>query len=518
MAFRTLSPIGTQKPQGESLFRNLSNQSSNQEKTPNPYGATFRSSPGDNPLEAGLKAAGNIPSSAFNLGKSVVTAIANPIDTIKGVGSTIAGGVQKLIPGKQNQEQSFDQFTGFLKERYGSLENLQKTATEDPVGFGSDIVGLFTGGAALAGRGAEAANIISKTAQTITKPIGTLASKTAGITAGSAKYGVSQLTGLNPETITELVKDPKAFKNVSPEIRVETAQKVGDALDSRIEELSDLGKEYEAIRATTGKVVVPEGSINKVLDKYGVKLDNDGKILTTSESRPLSTTDRTALQDFITNYGLSSELTPNSLLNTREALSNLSKFEQGKTSLPQLIARDLRSVYDEAGKTQVPGLKELDAKYAPERQLLGQLKKDIFDAKGELKDGAISKIANVTGRGKEQLLERIKQVVPDIEQRVRVMKAVEGIEAASSLKVGTYARAGVGITGLVTGNIPAIIAAILAQPEVAVPLLKGAGYVGNKAIPVLQALRNAAENINGFRFPAPVLIGLPKEEIYQTVE
>jgi hypothetical protein len=472
-------------------------------------GTFFPASATDNPIQAGLKAAGNVPSSAFNLGKSIYSAVRHPVQTVKGIGEVALGGAEKLIPGQQGNEEAFNQFTNILKERYGSLENLQKTATNDPFGFGTDVLGLVTGGATLVGKGAAVTGAIGKVGKLATSPVAKTIEKTGELAGKTTKFGISQVTGLNPETITELIKNPQAFKNVSPEIRVETANAVKDALDVRLGELSDLGKGYESIRTgtngTPGLVTIPEGTVRGVLNKYGVKLDENNKIITSPESRPLSAGDRLALQDFIDNYGGVTTHTNNSFLNTREALSNLAKYDTTKTNLSTNIARDLRGQYDLAGKSQIPGLTELDSAYAPERQLLGQLKKDIFDAKGELKPNAISKIANINGKGKEKLLERVKEILPDIEQRVKVIKAVEDIERASGFKVGTYTRGIIRGGAMVSGNIPAIVSAILSQPEIAVPLLKGAGYTGQKAAPILNAVKTIVNDVNNFKLPAPLL-------------
>jgi hypothetical protein len=467
------------------------------------YGALFPSSPTDNPLVAGAKAVGNLPTSAFNLAKGIGSAIIHPIDTVTGIAKTAIGGVEKLIPGQQGSEQNFDAFTKILKDRYGSLDNLQRTATNDPFGFGTDLATLFTGGASLVGKSGEAASLVGKTGQLVTKPVVRGAEKVGQGISSTAKFATSQATGLNPETISQLVNKPELFKNVTS--RSEVTDAVKNALDTRLQELSGLGKEYQVLRDTPQIVTIPENTIQGVLNKYGVKLDGNNKILTSAESRPLSLGDKNALQEFINNYGQERVLSSNAFLNTREALSNLSKYDASKTNISTNIARDLRATYDELGKTQVKGLKELDSQYAPERQLLGQVKKDIFTTQGELKDGAISKIANITGNGKEKLLARMKEIVPDIEQRVRVIKAVEDIERSSGIKVGTYARAGLGLFGATTGNIPVIIGAILAQPEIAVPLLKGAGYVGQKAQPILNALRTISNDINNFKLPTPIL-------------
>lgn len=473
--------------------------------------AFFPSSPTDNFLVAGAKAVGNLPKSGFNLAESIWTSLSHPIQTSTGILKTIAGGTERGLDyafNKNTQDentQTFDAVASSLKSRYGSFENLQKTATEDPIGFGADVLSVLEGGASLLGKGELVSNAVGKVGSTVTSPIAKTATAISDTAKGATKFGVSQATGLNPETISQILKNPEQFKNINPELRVETAQKVGEALDSRLHDLSDMGKGYNDIRSGTSPVTIPDNTVKNVLDKYGVKLDGEGKIITSPESRPLSPGDKTALQDFLDNYGGVTSHTPNSFLNTREALSNLAKYDSAKTGISTTISRDLRSEFDKLGKAQIPGLNSLDTAYAPERELLGQLKKDIFDAKGELKDTAISKIANLTGKGKEQVLERVKQIIPDVEQRVNLIKAVEDIQRASGLKVGTYVRSAALGGGLLTGNIPAIIGAIIAQPEIAVPLLKGAGYVGQKAAPVLEAIHTIASDVNNFRLPKPIL-------------
>lgn len=477
-----------------------------------PNSPTFAYSGKENPLEAGLKSAGNLPSSFLNLGKGIVTAVTHPIDTLSNLGAATLGGIQTGIqkatgidinPSDQETKAKFGALSDALYQRYGTLDNLSRTAVEDPAGFGADVLSVLGGGASLVGKGAELTNALSKTARVVTSPVAKAAEGATNLVSKTAKFATSQATGLNPETITELVKNPQAFKNVSPEIRIETANAVKDSLDSRLSELNGLGKEYQVLRDSNQVVTVPENTIKSVLNKYGVKLDANNQIVTSSESRPLSVGDRNAIQEFINTYGKERVLSSNGFLNTREALSNLAKYDAAKTNISTTISRDLRAAYDALGKKQINGLEVLDTQYAPERQLLGQLKKDIIDVKtGELKDGAISKIANLTGKGKENVLARMKEIVPDIEQRVRLIKAVEDIERSSSIKTGTYVRGIIGGAGLYTGNIPAIIGAILAQPQIAAPLLKGAGYVGQRAAPILNALKTIANDVNNFRLPA----------------
>lgn len=479
-------------------------------QTPTPQATSMlSSSPQDTGFSAGLKAIANTPKSAFNLAKDIGTAVINPIDTLKGISKVGAGAVEKLIPGKQASEANFDQLGGYLKQRYGSLESLQKTATEDPFSFGADLLGVITGGASLVGKAGTVGKAIGTAGRITTSPVTKTLEGTAETIKNTTRYGISQATGLSPESINQLLQNPSAFKGVTPEIRAQTANAVKDALDMRIQELSDTGAGYQVIKETPGSVVIPEGTIQSVLDKYGVKLDAEGKITTSPESRPLSPGDKTALQSFLDNYGTQPVLSNNAFLNTREALSQLAKYDQTKTGLSTNIARELRAAYDAQGKAQIKGLKELDSAYAPEKQLLDSVKSKILAPDGTLKDNAVSTIANLNGKGKEKLLERMKEIVPDIEQRVKVIKAVEDIENVRGQKVGTYARAGLQLGGLglgiTTGNIPLIIGAIMATPEIAVPLLRGAGLVGEKAKPILNAIKAAANDVNNFTLPAPIL-------------
>src|ERR1044072_668142 len=52
------------------------------------------------PLAAGLKTAANLPSSAFNLAKTVVDAVAHPVRTAEALGDTVTGALDKHVAPK----------------------------------------------------------------------------------------------------------------------------------------------------------------------------------------------------------------------------------------------------------------------------------------------------------------------------------------------------------------------------------------------------------------------------------
>jgi hypothetical protein len=171
------------------------------------FDPTFESSPDDSLLVSGAKAVGNVPRSAFQLGKDIFSAVANPIQTGKAVGSLISGtaaqGASKVLEGtdigqsfiaKMNEsrvsrglpELERDESGSFVlpdtpdmqvaatvgnyfKERYGSVEKFRESAVEDPVGVLGDIATVITGGGAVVRQVGNIGNVsgVSRVGQTI---------------------------------------------------------------------------------------------------------------------------------------------------------------------------------------------------------------------------------------------------------------------------------------------------------------------------------------------------------------
>lgn len=483
------------------------------------YGALFPSAPTDNGLVAGAKAVGNLPTSGYNFVKGIATAARHPIDTLNGIGNAVLGGINKgveKLTGYQiergesgaQKNATFDALAGALKDRYGSLENLQRTATNDPFGFGSDVFSILEGGAGLLGKTGELGNIVSKVGGTAARPLEAAAAKTTKIVKDAAGYGVSQATGLTRDAISNIVKTPEEFNagRIADTSREGFASDVKDIIDTRLDDLRDVGKGYSKIKETPGTVEikpvqvidpvtqVPKiTSIDSILGDYGINVI-DGKIKLTSESRPLSAADKAGIEDFLNIYGNEKILSPNAFLNAREALANLAKYDSAKTPISADVARDLRTYYNEVGREQVPGLKDLDEVYAPEVKTLNKIKKDYLAADGTFKPGAVNKLANLTGKGKGEILSRLEELMPGAEQRIKILKSVEDIKAAGENKVGTYARSGSLVGGIATGNIPLIVASILAVPEVAVSLLRAYGTSAKQTEIIIKALTKAVND------------------------
>lgn len=111
----------------------------------------------DNPiLNAGkiiMESVAHVPESAARVAKEMFSAL-SPIpsegkvpivETAKAVTDIAMGGVQKLLPGEQEEEATFDAMVDAMKSRYGSEADILQTIQTDPVGVAGDISALLSG-------------------------------------------------------------------------------------------------------------------------------------------------------------------------------------------------------------------------------------------------------------------------------------------------------------------------------------------------------------------------------------
>ena len=147
------------------------------------FNPSFESKADDSVLSSAAKTVGNVPKSIFTLGKDIVTAVANPIDTAKAVGTLIKGvggkvgeaALEKTKPGqailnKMNEsrvargiaplptnEQGVIQAAetpeiqvanavgAYFEDRYGSFDNAKESFVEDPAGVLADLASVISG-------------------------------------------------------------------------------------------------------------------------------------------------------------------------------------------------------------------------------------------------------------------------------------------------------------------------------------------------------------------------------------
>jgi hypothetical protein len=284
------------------------------------YGASFEASSNDNPFVAGFKALGNVPSSLYGLGAGVVGMALHPIQTVENIGRGVIGGVENLTgqnQGNPDENQLVANAIGkSIIDRYGGLEQLQNTATNDPAGFGADIASILAGGAGIIGKGAELSKLGEGIAQTISKPVTDVVSK-----------AVSPLTGLlgkgNPEIMASAdrlgINLPAGAITNNPFIR--TVEAFGS---------TGLGSTNYADRVATAVSKLDEFANSIVRSTGGSEdLTTAGSIITkgTTEFTNLFKKTNEEL------YGAIDKQAGNVVAQTSPALSALNKIIEDKTAI-----------------------------------------------------------------------------------------------------------------------------------------------------------------------------------------
>jgi len=375
-----------------------------------------------------------------------------------------------------------------------------------------------TEGQALIKQGTKSVvNWVKKVATPIVPYIdkGTNAVKTSiGNAMKSTKSGVGNIaesvtanaTGLERWTIATAKNQSALFRearlgNLNRE--TVTGQAV-DAIQKRLDDLSEIGKGYDAVRV--GNVVANSD------DVAGAYLKNAWNVAT----KQLTKADKSTLQDlsdYISEY--KGNVTDSDLLALRRQVDSV--LYDPNTGMPRKITPQAKNIVsgvradiDAMAKSKIKWLAEIDAQYAPEVALLKKVKKDIFNADGTLKDNAISTISNITGKGKEAKLARLEEIMPGLGEKVSAVKAYEDVLNASGNKIGNYARAGIAWTAAATINPSLIAWWVATHPKVVSFILEKYGLARNDIASYLAKKSFTTADMNIFK---EALSKVPKEEV-----
>lgn len=470
----------------------------------------------DTAMQAGLKTAANVIPSALNFGKGVIDFL-NPltaVETAQGIGeqagqalgsgemsgSELISETAKGIPGALKEVL----LPQFLKDIFkGDTRSAAMAIESDPVGQIAPLLLVARGAAQKAGQGAQFDAAISKIASPVTKTGEALGSGVKTMVTKPTKFAVSQATGISPDTISRIVADPQAF---SQEARTSisregVAREIESALGGRIKDLSETGQKYQPIRGSQTLIKVKPTFLEDAIKKTTGLEMVDGQFVSNTKSSFRDAADVRAVNKLYNDWnGLFQEgqMSPHEFLNLRSDLAGLAKFERqvGKSAPIEAATQRIRGELNSTYRDQIEGLSELDRSNFTQKGELDVLRKGLVDKDGNLTSAAINKIANSTGKGKDILAQQLEEIVPGITDKVKLLKAFEDIEAATGQKVGTYTRAGAGVIGLSTMNVPLMVASIMAIPEIAVPLLRGAGIAAEKVGPILKTLGVPLEKLN----------------------
>lgn len=504
------------------------------------YGATIPANTEDpNALAEGGKVLANLPKSAFNFVKGAID-ILNPVSTfgkLKQIGSEFgglvkeAGGVGKAIgatakelPGATYESLVPEAGRGLVTAAKGGftgnsqlvdegLKTAQRAIVNDPVGQIAPFLMVAKGGAAALDKYGVTKNAsgafdagVTEVASPVTKAVSGVFSKAGEGVSQATRFTTGQATGLQPETISQITKTPSVFtkESVAKIDRASLGKEVQSTLAKKAKNLTTTGEEYAPYRQPTVAVNVDAGWLDSAI-KENTGLTIKGKKLVTSGSAKLrDVSDVRAMQhlyDVWSPVFKKGKMTGEEFLNFRQDLAKLSKYERqiGKSLPIEDVTKVARRKFNESYRPQLSGLDKLDADFSARSGELKRLSKGFVDKDGNLTDSAINKIANATGKGKDLLISRLEETVPGITQKIKILKAVEDIQHASGIKVGTYGRAAIAGGAFFSGGpVAAAITAILTSPEMAVPILRRYGLIKNSAAisAVVKALKETGRTFN----------------------
>lgn len=150
------------------------------------------------------QALANAPASAVQFGKDLVAPILHPVDTLENIGKVGAGLANQLGVGiggpDPEADQAWDQFKGFFKDRYGSVEGFKRSLATDPVGVLGDASMLLTGGESALARAPGIAGKVGRAAGEIAgapgRAVGAVARKAGDVVAEG--FGLTTGAGAEP--------------------------------------------------------------------------------------------------------------------------------------------------------------------------------------------------------------------------------------------------------------------------------------------------------------------------------
>ena len=431
-------------------------------------------------------------------------------------------------------------FGDYLKASYGSLENAEQMAKENPVQMASDIISIIQLGTMWA---AKMWLIDAKKAEDIVRIAwyGDLYEQTLkwgnklqfwpvlkgemAVLKGAKKVVGAPFRWTKPviETfvnrLSGITKEERDLIRESPELAEKylTGKENSQWLLDRIKERFDTAKEekkmegeiYEEIKKSDKPVKISGilDDISKILKKNGLELTDEG-IKINKQFSKAGESKINELSNYINDLrNLGNSAKGENVHWTRQLVDWITEYDKdvkGADAVVNNMLKDIRTAIDNGIRRDIPALKEVDARYVKTLNEIKELRQDWIDKDGNLKDSAYSRIRNLTKQWANQpKLARLEKLLPGISEELRGLAVAESIEKAGKQMVGQYASQifGVGgwiaaITGLLTGGFsawPLILGtlwATLATPRNLVKLLKFQGKISKGFNSIIDKLAN----------------------------
>lgn len=412
----------------------------------------------------------NTPRSAYNLAENIVTAVAHPVETAKTLVNVGMGGVEKLIPGEQRHEGYANAVGNMFVERYGGLENLRQTMTQDPIGFLADASTLLTGAGALPkmGAAAEVGRALEPTGA-IARGVSKVATPVLKKGGEYAKEFLGKSTGAGPGAVEQALKGGTEFTDamrgkVSEQDVLETAQNaLQDVKNQRSTayqaKLTEIGKQTQQL-----DIAPVKKSLDNYLNSWRINRKPNG---TLDFKRSVMAKDTRTQNEVLQMVDLVDTWDDFSPVGVDVLKRNLDDFYT-ETGKGRAIAAGLKNETKNVLTKSVSGYADMTAEYAKTSKLTKDIEKALSLSKNTGADTSIRKISQIL---RENFTYR-RDLVRQLEDMTGkdIQSAVAGIQLNRLTPRGLQ---GVLTTSAITGALAMLHPQLLPALVVSSPRLVG---------------------------------------------
>jgi len=107
-------------------------------------------------------------------------------------------------------------------------------------------------------------------------------------------------------------------------------------------------------------------------------------------------------------------------MNRRTNVGQSINWSDGVMRKSSKMVKGMYDAFTNYTKDSVPGVKEIDAEFSPQRQLLDEFKREIQNSKGEILKGIGAKIKGVTDPKYQKFADALDMIDPTGDLRMKI--------------------------------------------------------------------------------------------------
>lgn len=411
-----------------------------------------------------IEALKNAPSSAVQFGKDIVSPILSPIQTAKSIGELSKSVVALVKPGEQGNEDLARQVGQFYVERYGSLENIKRTLSQDPVGALGDLALVFSGAGGVAKLGkattvAEKAAKASKLVDPLT-PAAFLAKGAVDVPGKVARQVVGTATGVGAQPYRQALLGGEQFTSAMRGNVTETTivNKAREGLTALRDERRNAFQEGEAAQFPILRSVKVDSDtkskINNLVKAYRDKAKGKSKI---SAITPSGEVDKVlqSMESILKQADQADDVTDlsNLVQQINEVGEGLDWTKGSQSAAFSAVKKDLENII--AGIDGVPkGYKQYVKTYSQQTDEINRILRELGLGEKKSTQAAFNKLSRAIRNPKSALGETL-ELLPK-KQVDELQELVSGYLLSEALPPGLSRSITAGLvgTGTIGGAIP----------------------------------------------------------------